>query len=95
MPQESLSAILDRMATHSEKGDLSLDELFRQIGDKSYGILLVVLALPSALPVPAAGYSTPFGLLLAILGFQMLFGRKSLWLPAWARRKKNQESPGG
>ncbi len=87
MPQESLSAILNRLALHSEKGDLSLDDLIRQVGDKGYGILLVLLALPSAIPVPAAGYSTPFGILLAILGLQMLLGRKTLWLPKWAKSK--------
>lgn len=88
MQPESLSSILDRMAAYSEKGDLSLEKLIGHIGDKGYGIILVVLALPSALPVPAAGYSTPFGILLAILGLQMLFGRKTLWLPAWAARRK-------
>ncbi len=87
MHPESLSAILQRMAAYSQKGDLSLGQIIRQIGDKGYGLLLIVLSLPSALPVPAAGYSTPFGLLLTIIGLQMLFGRKTLWLPAWAMRK--------
>jgi hypothetical protein len=36
--------------------------------------LLVVLSLPSALPVPAAGYSVPFGMLLMALAVQMLTG---------------------
>ena len=68
MHQESLSAIFERMAAYSEKGDLSLGQIIRQIGDKGYGILLVVISLPSALPVFAVGYSTPFGLLLSIIG---------------------------
>jgi len=46
----------------------------------------MVLSLPSALPVPATGYSTPFGLVFLVLGFQMLCGRLQPWLPQRARR---------
>lgn len=63
---------------------VTLGEIFDRIGDRGFGLLLLVLSLPSALPVPAPGYSTPFGILLFILALQMIFGRRTPWLPARA-----------
>ena len=42
---------------------------------------MVVLSLPSALPVPAPGYSTPFGIVIALVALQLSFSRRTLWLP--------------
>lgn len=60
---------------------LTVSVLSERIGDRGFGMLLVVLSLPSALPVPAAGYSIPFGLLLLWLAFQMLAGRHKPMIP--------------
>ena len=60
---------------------VTLGEVFERIGDRGFGLLILVLSLPSALPVPAPGYSTPFGMLLAILALQMMAGRRTPWLP--------------
>ena len=59
----------------------SVGALMDAIGDKGFGLLLIVLALPSALPVPAMGYSTPFGICMVMIAVQIFFGRKHLWLP--------------
>ena len=34
-----------------------------------------------ALPLPAPGYATPFGIIMAIIGSQIFLGKSSLWLP--------------
>lgn len=78
MLTEDIKNLLAR--EHSAEG-VTLGEVFERIGDRGFGLLLLVLSLPSALPVPAPGYSTPFGILLFILGLQMLFGRRTPWLP--------------
>lgn len=62
-------------------GSLRVSELISVLGDRSFGIALVLFAVPSALPVPAPGYSVPLGVALIIIASQMLFGRKKLWLP--------------
>ena len=54
---------------------LTVEQLVERVGDRGFGLLLLVLSLPSALPVPAAGYSVPFGLLLLVLAIQMLMGK--------------------
>lgn len=77
----SLAATLEQtLDSHDERGP-SIGELTAAVGEKGFGLLLMILALPSALPVPAPGYSTPFGIAIAIIATQMLIGRQSVWLP--------------
>jgi len=60
---------------------VSIGEIVDAVGEKGFGLLLVVLSLPSALPIPAPGYSTPFGIMIALLAIQMLMGRQEVWMP--------------
>ncbi len=78
-PEASLSELLQQLL--SKDHDLTVGRLFEDIGEKGFGLVLVLFSLPSALPVPAPGYSTPFGILLAILAVQMISGRHKPWLP--------------
>ncbi|MGE9291181.1 MAG: exopolysaccharide biosynthesis protein [Puniceicoccales bacterium] len=74
---------------------VSIRTMVERVGDKGFGILLILLSLPSALPVPAPGYSTPFGILLVLLGAQMLVGRVTPWLPERVLNKEvSRESTG-
>lgn len=67
---------------------LTIGEISREVGDRGFGLLLVILSLPSALPVPAAGYSVPFGILLFALGIQMIIGKQRPVLPKRAESVK-------
>ncbi len=42
---------------------VTLADILLLAKERIFGFLLVILSLPSALPVPAPGYSTPFGIL--------------------------------
>lgn len=84
---ESLSASLDHLLKDHEEDSISLSTILATMGDKSFGLLLMLLSLPSALPVPATGYSTPFGIIMMILGFQMLLGKHIPWIPQFAFKK--------
>ena len=48
---------------------------------KGFGMLLVLFSLPSAMPVPAPGDATPFGIVLFLLGTQLFRNRDQPWLP--------------
>jgi hypothetical protein len=67
---------------------ITLQEVLKLSGDRTFGFLLVVLAFPSALPIPAPGYSTPFGVLILVLAVQMLWGQHEPWLPFRQRSLK-------
>lgn len=51
------------------------------LGNRSTGSLLLFLALPMVLPIPAPGISVLFGVPLIVISAQLLFGRASPWLP--------------
>ena len=95
MASNSLSDNL-RSALHTKDGgDITLRQILENVGHEGFGLLLITLSLPSALPVPAAGYSTPFGILFIVLGWQMVLGRRQPWLPRKALDLKiNQDFAG-
>lgn len=75
---DSLEAIL---RTEKEGGP-SIGEITEAVGEKGFGLVLMVLSLPSALPIPAPGYSTPFGIVIGLIALQMMLGRQTLWIPS-------------
>ncbi len=60
---------------------VTLKEILTLAGERTFGFLFVLLALPSALPVPAPGYSVPFGIVLFLLAVQLIAGRIRPWMP--------------
>lgn len=77
-----LSTELQRFFFEEERPpQVTLSDILTIAGERLFGFLFVILSLPSALPVPAPGYSTPFGVLLFLLAIQLVFGRKLPWLP--------------
>jgi len=49
--------------------------------ERIFGFLFVLFSIPSALPVPAPGYSIPFGIVMFLLASQLIVGAKQPWLP--------------
>ena len=76
-----LSQELQNFVESLNEEDTTVGQLVERIGDRGFGLLLLILAFPAALPVPAPGYATPFGVLMIILGFQIIRGRTTPWLP--------------
>ncbi len=77
-----LSENVESIFALSEDGTpVTIQVIMDRVSLKSFGILLAILSLPSALPVPAPGYSIPGGLALLILGTQMMRRREFPWLP--------------
>jgi hypothetical protein len=77
----SLGQAIAKILLTAEPNGPTIGQIIQQIGEKGFGLLFLILALPSALPIPAPGYSTPFGIMIALLAVQMLIGRKQIWLP--------------
>jgi hypothetical protein len=66
---------------------LSFEELLSLARKKGFGVLLSLLALPSALPIPAVGFSVPFGFAIVLLSFQFIIARPQPWLPRFILRR--------
>jgi hypothetical protein len=79
-----LSKDLQRYFFEDSPGDtLSLADVLELARARMFGFLFSLLALPSVLPIPAAGYSIPFGLVMLLLAVQLMLGFTSPWLPGW------------
>lgn len=75
-----LSELLSQIAEDSSRERVSIGDLLTLAGDRAFGALIFVFALPNLVPTPP-GTSAILGLPLIILSFQLLCGRRTPWLP--------------
>lgn len=73
------SDILLDFLQHRHGERIALGDLVELLGDRAYGMLLLVLAIPNVVPVP--GLSTAVGIPILLLGAQMVAGLRRPWLP--------------
>lgn len=82
-----LSELLSEHAGTLAGDRVSLGELATFLNTRSIGALLLVLALPMVLPVPAPGISVIFGVPLMIISVQLMLGCRRAWLPSRIARQ--------
>ncbi|MBY0377163.1 MAG: exopolysaccharide biosynthesis protein [Gammaproteobacteria bacterium] len=79
----SVTGILKRLVkTHQNDPALTFGELVSTLGGRAYGIISILFALPSALPISAIpGFSFIFGLPIVFIAIHIILARPALWLP--------------
>ena len=60
---------------------VTLREVIGLLHGRGFVLLVMVLALPFCTPIPLPGLSTPFGLIITIVGVRLACGAKP-WLPS-------------
>lgn len=60
---------------------VTLREVIGLLHGRGYVLLVILLALPFCTPLPLPGLSTPFGLIITIIGARLALGAKP-WLPS-------------
>lgn len=84
-------AVLDALIDGDAAAVPDLRQLCEGLGERGFGLLLLVAALPAFIPIPAGGAVS--GPLVALLALQLLLGRRRPWLPAFlARRSPRREA---
>lgn len=76
----ALSELLSQIVEDESRERVSTGDLLAMAGDRAFGALIFVFALPNLIPTPP-GTSAILGLPLIILSFQLLYGRRTPWLP--------------
>jgi hypothetical protein len=71
---------------------LTLGELMEALGQRGYGVLIVLFALPNLLPVYIPGLSPIFGFPLMIICAQLAYGLPSPRLPGVLTRRSMRRS---
>lgn len=86
---ERLSAELAGLALAATGDGLTFREIFVHLQGRIYPLLLVFIALPFCQPIALPGLSTPFGVVIGLLGLRFALQKKP-WLP---ERLMNQKIP--
>lgn len=74
------SAVLQAALDAQPGEQIRLGDLVEPLHERAFGFLVLVLALPNFVPVPI-GIGGPMGVLIALVGLQMLLGLSRPWLP--------------
>ncbi len=77
---EKLSDILDALAA-PRTGSVSMTDVIGAVGERSFGALLVLLAIPNLFAGIIPGLSILMGLPLMLLSLQLVFAATRPWLP--------------
>lgn len=87
---EEVEALLEQISLTSinYKEGITIGEFIDVISRRGFGMVLLLLSLPAALPIPAVGYAIPFAVVIIFVGIQILIGRNSLWLPDRIRQRQ-------
>jgi hypothetical protein len=81
------SVALQDFARQSSHRPVSLGELLGATQDRGVDLLLLLISLPFATPIPLPGLSALFGLVILVVGAGLAVGRKP-WLPEALLRRQ-------
>jgi hypothetical protein len=80
------SSLIAAMGDATASESVSLDDLLDSFRQRAFGALLLVVLLPTFIPVPV-GIGAITGPILALIGLQMLLLQQHPWLPRWMGRR--------
>ncbi|EPN4262673.1 exopolysaccharide biosynthesis protein [Vibrio vulnificus] len=72
------SDVIVELINQAQSPGITLRNLTDRLGDRTFGMLLMLIALFNVLPL----VSIIGGILIATLGLQMILGRRKAWLPS-------------
>lgn len=73
-------------------GPKTYGDLEKHFGHQTLLLLLVILMVPSALPLPTGGITHGFEIVVMLLSLRMSFGKAGVWLPANLRTRQVSSS---
>ena len=79
-PRFKFSQELQDLARQFADRPARLSEILTATQGRGFNLLLLLIGLPFLTPVPLPGFSTPFGLVVLLIGARLAIGRRP-WLP--------------
>lgn len=79
--RERLSELLDRLVHDGPSESIVFGSLLEAVGERAFGALILVFAIPAAMVGIIPGVSTVLGLPLLLLSVQLMIGSPRPWLP--------------
>lgn len=78
----STSDIIRELAAY-EGAAIRISDLSERLSDRGFGFMLLLFALPSAIPIPIPVVSMLTSLPLLFFAVQLCLGKERIWLPHW------------
>lgn len=86
---DPLENVLERAIDEIDKDEIAFGDILDLFGDRSFGPIIVLLALLTILPPLGAIPLLPaaIGLLMAVFSMQILFGADHIWVPRFIEER--------
>jgi len=81
------SELLREYLATLDQPKVSLGDLRDALGDRGFGVLLFIFAVPNLIPVNIPLLSAVLGAPLVLLAAQLTYGRHKPWFPHWLTRQ--------
>lgn len=81
------SVILQEILSNN-KDTITIGKLSEEIGDRGFGLVILLFALPNTIPLPIPGVSTITSLPLIFISLQLCLGMQKIWLPCWIAKRE-------
>ena len=78
---ERTSDVLKKMVVDSKDTTISIDEIFSNLGERSFGILMLMFAIPGA--IPSLPLTSILSIPLLVFAVQLTLGYKKPYLPKY------------
>jgi hypothetical protein len=86
--RETASEILQRLTRGRAQERVSLRQMLDEMGERSFGFLLILFSVPNLLPLPGVpGVSFVTGMAILFISIQLILARDELALPRWLSGK--------
>jgi len=86
--RETASQVLHRLSIDKAEDRVSFGQMLDALGARSFGLLLMMFALPNCLPLPGVpGTSFVTGMAILYISVQLILARDEPSLPQWLGRK--------
>ena len=86
-PPITTRALVDQLAEGDPNEVLSLGELLDRFSERSFGLFLLIVMLPTFIPIPV-GMGAVSGALTSLIGLQFLARLQHPWLPRFVARRE-------
>ncbi|WP_181706701.1 exopolysaccharide biosynthesis protein [Chthonobacter rhizosphaerae] len=77
----SASTLLNDFAATWASDRVRLADIVDMLGDRVYGLILLIFAIPNAIPNPVPGVTAILGVPLVLVAAQQVMGRPRPWFP--------------
>lgn len=78
----------DQLEARLQEPHVTIGALADVLDERGFAVVLMILMLPSALPIPTGGVTHVLEIFAALIALQMIVGREELWIPARFARKE-------